>query len=216
MSEEKECQCHHHEHHEGCCGEHSHEGHEHSSCCGGHHHEEHDHHCCCGSHDHEHIDEPIADPGLNIQFSGTFPANIETVWQMLTENDQLAKWFPELSFELMAPGGTLVFRYKDGGSEEMLVLDVEEPRLLSFTWDINIVAFELMERSENETDIVFTEWLSEVNDHSPRDLTMWMIALQILAGVLEGKEPEDREAQFQEFYPKIKEMLAQQSDYVFE
>ena len=37
-----------------------------------------------------------------------------------------------------------------------------------------------------------------------------------MAEVAEGKPVSDREAQFHEYYPKIKEMLTQQTDVVFE
>ena len=95
----------------------------------------------------------------------------------------------------------------------MMVLDVEPNAYLSFTWDLNIVTFELHELEPGKTTLIFTEWLAELNDHSPKDLTSWMIALQNMAEVAEGKPVSDREAQFHEYYPKIKEML---TDVVFE
>ncbi|MCW6659416.1 SRPBCC domain-containing protein [Aerococcaceae bacterium NML191292] len=203
-------------HHHDCCGEHTTSSHcckeevAESGCCGEHH-----HHggCCCGGHHSENYD---VDPGLTVQFSGEFDAEIETVWQMLTDNAQIQRWFPELEIKTLEPGGTLHFNYQDGGNEEMMILDVEAPRYLSFTWDINIITFELVATEISKTLLVFTEWLSEVNDHSPKDLTGWMICLQNIAALIEGKELEDREEKFHELYPRIKEMLEQQTNMEFE
>lgn len=190
--------------------EHSHETH----CCHNHHDHHHESGCgCCGHHHHGAYD---VDHGLTVQFSGEFEATIDAVWQMLTDNTQVQRWFPELKFEDLEPGGTLRFNYQDGGSEEMMILDVEAPHYLSFTWDINIVTFELTATESGNTVLIFTEWLAQVNDHSPKDLTGWMICLQNIAALLEGKELEDREEKFHELYPRIKEMLEQQTNMEFE
>lgn len=214
------CHAHHsHAHHDGeCCHDHSHAHHD---CCGGHHHHhDHAHHhhhdhsgCGCG---HHHGDEDYdVNQGLTVQFSGQFDASIEEVWNMLTQNDNVQQWFPELEFVKLEAGGTLRFNGKDGYTEEMMVLDVEPPHYLSFTWDINTITFELHDISQDKTALLFTEWLSEINDHSPKDLTGWMICLQNIASLLEGKPLEDREEKFHEIYPKIKEMLEQQASTEF-
>ena len=217
LHDEKECQCHHAEealHTHDCCGGHHHHHHSEGGCgCGHHHHHHSDEGCGCGHHHGEYD----VDPGLTVQFSGVFEASIEEVWEMLTDNQKVQQWFPELEFEALEPGSTLNFNYQDGGGkEEMMLLDVEAPRYLSFTWDINIITFELSEQEENKTQLIFTEWLSEVNNHSPKDLTGWMICLQAIAAILEGKEVGDREEKFHEFYPRVKEMFKQQTDMEFE
>ncbi|WP_124059405.1 SRPBCC domain-containing protein [Vaginisenegalia massiliensis] len=200
--------------HEGCCGGHGHQ-HDHEGCCGGHGHH-HDHEGCCCGHNHEHFNDIEPDAGVTVQFSGLFEAPIAEVWAMLTENERLKQWFPELEFEAVEPGGRLIFNYRDGGSEEMMVLDVEKPHYLSFTWDINIVSFELQSAEEGQTEMVFTEWISQVNDHSPVDLTGWMICLQNMAAVLNNEPFGDREEKFDELYPRIKTMLEQQTDQEFD
>lgn len=176
--------------------------------------------CSCG-HDHEHhhldLDDLEVDQGLTVEFIVDMQASIERVWQMLTENDQLALWFPELAFESLKSGGVLRFNYPDGGHEEMMVLDVEKPHYLSYTWDLNTVTFELTSNEENtETELKFTEWLSEINDHTPKDVAGWLICLQVIASIINEVPFEDREAKFYEVYPQVKEMLDQQSDYEFE
>ena len=217
----EECACgHHHHHHEhdGCgCGGHHHHQHEHDGCgCGGHHHHHHhEHHGCgCG---HHHGADALQDKGITVQFNGVFSdVTVEQVWETLTQNEKVQQWYPELEFEGVETGATLRFNYQTGGSEEMMVLDVEAPHYLSFTWDLNIVTFELATLENGEVALMFTEWIAEVNDHSPKDLTGWMIALQSMAEVLEGKPVSDREERFHEFYPRIKEMLEQQTDMEFE
>lgn len=190
----------------------------HDHCCGGHHHHhdhEHDHH-----HHHDHsspLDNLTVDHGLTIEFQGIFKASIEDVWDMLTNNDKLKLWFPELEYVTLKSGGVLRFNHPDGESEEMMVLDVEEPSYLSFTWDINTVTFELTSLENNtQTEVNFTEWLAEVTEHSPRDVTGWMVCLNVIANIFEGKELFDREDKWHELYPSIKEMLKEQSEFEFE
>ncbi|MGO4938544.1 SRPBCC domain-containing protein [Fundicoccus sp. Sow4_D5] len=181
--------------------------------------ETHDH--SCGGHDHHHHSSPLddltVDQGLTIEFQGVFKARIEDVWDMLTNNEKINLWFPELEFVSLKSGGVLRFNHLDGESEEMLVLDVEEPNYLSFTWDLNTVTFELKALENNtQTEVNFTEWLAEVTDHSPRDVTGWMVCLNVIANIFDGKEPFDREDKWHELYPSIKEMLEQQSEFEFE
>lgn len=181
------------------------------------HHHHHDH-CHCG-HDHnaELLDDLEVDQGLTVEFLVDLNVSVERVWQMLTRNDQLALWFPELVFESLKPNGVLRFNYQDGGHEDMMVLDVEEPNYLSYTWDLNTVTFELEANEENtQTVLKFTEWLSEITDHSPKDVTGWLVCLQIIAAILNEEPMIDREDKFHETYPTVKEMLAEQSSHVFD
>ena len=186
------------------------ENHEHS--CDNHDHHDHHHHTHSSP-----LDELSVNQGLTIEFQGIFKASVEDVWEMLTDNEKLKLWFPELEFVTLKAGGVLRFNYPDGESEEMMVLDVESPSYLSFTWDINTVTFELQPLENNtQTEVNFTEWLAEITDHSPRDVTGWMVCLNVIAYLLEGKELFDREDKWHELYPSIKEMLQEQSEFEFE
>ena len=184
---------------------------------------EENHNHCCDDHHHEHhhhlspLDDLSVDQGLTVEFQGIFKAKVEDVWDMLTNNEKLKLWFPELEFITLKSGGQLRFNHQDGESEEMMVLDVEEPNFLSFTWDINTITFELKALENNtQTEVNFTEWLAEVNDHAPRDVTSWMVCLNCIADLFEGKELIDREDRFHELYPIIKEMLEEHSEFEFE
>ena len=153
MSEHEHCQHHDHDHSCGCGHDHHHH-HEHACGCGhGHHHDHahaHDHAGCgCGcGHDHGHEENQ----GVSVQFSGVFNLPKEQVWSLLTENDKLQSWYPELEFQGLETGASLKFNYKTGGHEDMMVLDVEPHAYLSFTWDLNIITFELHEYIVNLPD----------------------------------------------------------------
>ena len=62
---------------------------------------------------------------------------------MLTVNEQLQKWFPQLKIEQLQPDGKIRFDFGNGSYEEMTLLKVSEPSSLAFTWDTNIMRFEL-------------------------------------------------------------------------
>lgn len=178
----------------------------------------HDHEHCGCHHEHSHIDEalPHVHQGVTIQFTGEFETSIENLWAILTGTNYVKQWFPELEFTKLHPGGELVYHYKEGGQEEMTVLDVETPKLLSFSWDINIVTFELTAVSDNITNLTFNEWIPEVHDYTANDLTAWMIALQSMSEIVEGREISNREAKFDEILPKMQELLEQQIEIEFE
>lgn len=200
------CNC--HDSHEGCkCHDHTDTA---TTCTCVTQKSQHDHHhycgcgCCHGEQGHEsyHVHE-----GFSIQFEGEFPCDVPTLWDYLTENDLLQQWYPELNFESLQPGGRLVYHYQDGGYETMMVMDVEPNQLLSYTWDTNTVSFELREQSSQITELVFTEWISQVTDFTPKDLTAWIVGLQRLALLLEKKDLGDREAMFEKYLPQVEQLL---------
>jgi uncharacterized protein YndB with AHSA1/START domain len=54
----------------------------------------------------------------------------EDVWAMLTDNNQLKKWFPELRAEELKAGGKFTFDMGDGCFEDMEILGLEKPAIL--------------------------------------------------------------------------------------
>ncbi|WP_370738872.1 SRPBCC domain-containing protein [Trichococcus shcherbakoviae] len=84
------------------------------------------------------------------EFNRIIPHPIESVWRMLTVNEQLQKWFPQLKIEQLQPDGKIRFDFGNGSYEEMTLLKVSEPSSLAFTWDTNIMRFELSGTAEGK------------------------------------------------------------------
>ena len=135
------------------------------------------------------------------------PYEIELVWKMLTDNQYLQKWFTELEVESLEEGGKILFDMQDGTFEEMTITSLSEPSVLEYTWDKNLVRFDLTP-SEIGTHLVFKETITEVTEHTPRDIAGWHVCLDVIAAILANEELPNRETMFDDFYPMYKEKFA--------
>lgn len=191
------------------CGHHHHHEHDHKCSCGHHHHDHdhaHGHECGCGYHHHDHDYEPHH--GLTINFDGEVQADINTVWEILTENDYIKQWSQGLRIEDYRPGGKLIYTDELESEHSFMILDIEAPVLFTFTWQEGTIAFELSGTSEATTLINFSNWLEVVDDNTAISLTHWMINLQTIAALAEGVAIENRETQYAELLPRMREMLS--------
>jgi uncharacterized protein YndB with AHSA1/START domain len=61
-------------------------------------------------------------------------APIETVWSIVTEPEQIARWFADYAEVDLRPGGDLLLRFGPGIDGKGTVEKVEQPTLFSFRW----------------------------------------------------------------------------------
>ena len=120
------------------------------------------------------------------EFNRTIPHPIESVWRMLTVNEQLQKWFPQLEIEQLRPDGKIRFDFGNGSYEEMTILEVSEPTNFAFSWDKNTMRFELSENVDGQTALKLSEDIIVVNPHTPRDIAGWHTCLDNIADILDG------------------------------
>ena len=119
------------------------------------------------------------------EFNRTIPHPIESVWRILTVNEQLQKWFPELEIEQLQPDGKIRFDFGNGSYEEMIILEVSEPTNFAFSWDKNTMRFELAAIDDKQTALKVSEDIAEVTSHTPRDIAGWQLAW-ITSLILDG------------------------------
>ncbi|MBM6614310.1 SRPBCC family protein [Desemzia sp. RIT804] len=141
------------------------------------------------------------------EFERDIPYEIDLVWRMLTENQYLQKWFSELSVEALEEGGKILFDMRDGTFEEMTITSLSEPNVLEYTWDKDLVRFDLTP-SEIGTHLIFKETITEVTDHTPRDITGWHVCLDVIEAILANEELPDTQLVSNELYPVYKEKFA--------
>ncbi len=148
--------------------------------------------------------------GFTARFERNLNHPIENVWSMLTENDQLKKWFPELSIEDLRKDGIIKFDMQDGTFEEMKILDLEAPFILEYTWGEDKVRFELQQNPEG-CRLVMIEKLNGITSHTPRDLAGWHVCLDVIETLLDGKDfsrpQEIWEKYFKEYNQTIEDFL---------
>ena len=61
-------------------------------------------------------------------------APVDTVWSIVTEPQNIARWFAEYVEVDLRPGGDLLFRFESGMDGKGTVEKVEPPHLFSFRW----------------------------------------------------------------------------------
>lgn len=127
----------------------------------------------------------------------------EEIWAMLTDNNQLKKWFPELQAEELKNGGKFKFEMGDGSFEEMEILGFEKPAILEYTWGNDIVRFELNEL-KGGTELILIEKISEITDHTPKDLAGWHVCLNVIGRLLDGVKNGSRKEEWTNWYEEYK------------
>ena len=61
-------------------------------------------------------------------------APVETVWSIVTEPQNIARWFASHAEVDLRPGGDLLFRFDSGVDGKGTVEKVEPPHLFTFRW----------------------------------------------------------------------------------
>ena len=132
--------------------------------------------------------------------------SVEQVWAMLTENEKLKEWFSELSIDDLREGGIIKFDMQDGNFEKMEILELETNSILEFTWDKDIVRFELYPE-QNGCQLTLKEKVNTITEHTPKDLAGWHVCLEVIQALLGGYTIQPRKAEWEKWYPKYVQAL---------
>jgi uncharacterized protein YndB with AHSA1/START domain len=113
----------------------------------------------------------------------------EVVWRALTEREELRSWFPsDVIVERWEPGQAITFPFPPEVADMTLtgeVLEVDEPRLLAFTWGEETLRFELSPE-DGGTHLVLIDELPA--GAAARNAAGWDICLDRLAGGRPGPD----------------------------
>lgn len=141
-----------------------------------------------------------AGSGYSVRYERNLNHNAVKVWSMLTDNNQLQKWFSELRVDELRVGGLIKFDMGDGTFEEMEILELKTNSLLEYTWGEDIVRFELEQEGEEGCQLVLIEKVKEITDHTPKDLAGWHVCLDVIEALLDGREIGSREEAWKILY----------------
>ena len=121
-----------------------------------------------------------------LRFERHYPHPVEDVWQALVEPKRLAEWFPSRIDGERRAGAALrfVFEGNEGPVLEGSYRVFEPPRLLEFSWDTDILRWELTPTARGCT-LVFTSTVQQ-RSNAPRDATGWDGCLDGLGQALAG------------------------------
>jgi uncharacterized protein YndB with AHSA1/START domain len=127
------------------------------------------------------------------------------VWRALTDRDELRAWFPcdvVVAGGRWVPGASITFQFDEHAmtlSGE--VLEVDEPRVLAFTWGDDSLRFELSPRGDG-THLVLVDELPA--SAAARNAAGWEVCLDRLEGRVTDDEWRARfDAYAAEFTPRI-------------
>ncbi|TWT04953.1 SRPBCC family protein [Planomicrobium sp. CPCC 101079] len=143
--------------------------------------------------------------GYSATFQRQFEQNAEQVWTMLTDNEKLQLWFPELRVEKLEKGGFLSFNMGDGTFDNMTITDYQEGKTLAFEWGEDEVRFELEEEGGG-TKLWLIEFISRFTPHTARDLAGWHVCLDVIQALLD-KQAIEREKEWEREYPEYKRLV---------
>jgi uncharacterized protein YndB with AHSA1/START domain len=133
------------------------------------------------------------------------------VWQALTERDQLRLWFPcdvVVSGGRWEAGASISFHFPPDVIEMTLhgrVIEVDEPKLLVYTWGDDILRFELHPEDLGTLLVLVDELPSE---SAARNAAGWDECLDRLAGG--SDDVSSWQARFQSYSKKFSSYLGPQ------
>lgn len=145
--------------------------------------------------------------GAVVNFELEISATKADVFALLTTNEGLAKWFNELEIGELGASGHLLFIMTPEEKITMPIRAFEPNQKIAFQWDQDEVAFELNEIAGNKTKLVFTEQLTTITEHSPRDISGWHICLKKLQASAEKKTYDFNKATFETLFAKYQKAL---------
>lgn len=122
----------------------------------------------------------------SVRLERHLPDQPPVVWQALTEREQLRSWFPcdvAVSGGRWEPGAAITFQFPPEVADMTLtgqVLEVDEPRLLVFTWGEETLRFELAPDGGG-TRLVLIDTLAA--EAAARNAAGWEMCLDRLAGL---------------------------------
>lgn len=142
-------------------------------------------------------------------FTATFSRKLKypksDVWQMLTDNEKLTQWFPELTFEGNSQNSHFVFDMGDGKKERLPVTGYKKESLLSFNWWEDHVRFELHE-ADGGTTLLLTEDITAITGQTAKDLAGWHVCLDHITNLLVGEKRQVTES-WEEWHTEYKRLL---------
>ncbi|TYU44175.1 SRPBCC family protein [Listeria monocytogenes] len=148
------------------------------------------------------------DDGVTVvSFEVEISVPIQEVFALLTTNDGLAKWFNELEVGELGADGYLLFIMTPEEKITMPIRAFEPNQKIAFQWDQDEVAFELNEIAAEKTNLIFTEQLTTITEHSPRDISGWHICLKKLQASAEGEIYNFDKAAFETLFAKYQKVL---------
>ncbi|WP_158599730.1 SRPBCC family protein [Lysinibacillus halotolerans] len=146
--------------------------------------------------------------GTIAEYDRIFSSSQEEVWDVLTNNEKLKLWMHHLEITNLGKGGHIKFHFHDGSGnvEDITITDFEEGRVLAFEWGNDIVRFAIQPKNKG-TQLIMKQIISEITDHTPKDLAGWHVCLLHFSDVVNKQFIHYPENEWEKWYEKYKEQV---------
>lgn len=144
----------------------------------------------------------LADGRRALRYVRRYPHPPERVWKALVEHDGLSAWFPARIEGERRQGAALrfVFEGNEGPVLEGVMRVFEPPRVLEYTWDTDLLRFELKpEAGGQHCELTFTTTFGQ-RSHAARDASGWHMCLTNLDKLLSASARKAVEEHFPSLY----------------
>lgn len=131
--------------------------------------------------------------------------NVEAVWAMLTENEQLTKWFNELRVSELREGGFMNFSMPGVIEQDLEISELILLSVLEFDWFGDVIRFEV-HSSEGGCILILKEKLNAITEQTKKDLAGWHVCLDVIQALLDRK-PIQRDEEWKKWYEKYAEKI---------
>ncbi|WP_162148896.1 SRPBCC family protein [Arthrobacter sp. H20] len=133
-------------------------------------------------------------PALRFELRYDFPASV--LWKHLTDPRKLKYWFPCEMDLLPRKGADVTFTFPGERPTKGMVLDAEKPRVLAYTWDREVLRWELEKDGDSGCLLTLTNTLPDL-DGAGNSAAGWHFTLIGLDDLLHerplGQNPADWE-----------------------
>ena len=142
--------------------------------------------------------------GYRAHFERRLNHKIEDVWAMLTDNDQLEKWFQELRVGELRDGGFMKFEMPDF-EEELKITELNMFSVLEFDWFGDEVRFELYSE-HGGCLLIFKEKINKLTEQTKKDLAGWHVCLDVIKVLLDRKTIQ-REVEWEKWHEEYAKVI---------
>ncbi|WP_163856044.1 SRPBCC family protein [Paenibacillus elgii] len=146
------------------------------------------------------------DGGYTARFERHLKHPVDQVWSVLTDNDRLAEWFPQLRIDELREGGLIKFDMQDGTFKELKITDLAMHSVLGYTWGEDRVRFELYPEPEGCL-LVLVEQLHKITGHTSKDLAGWHVCLDVIDALLSGRATGFRKEEWETWHEQYVRIL---------
>ena len=151
------------------------------------------------------VTKTLADGEPALWFEMRFNAPPRVLWKHLVDPEKLKYWFPCQLDVLPRPGAVVTFTFPGQRPMEGTVLEAEKPRLLAYTWDEEVLRWEI-EDDDGGSLLTLTNTLAEGQDIA-RSAAGWPLTLMGLDDYLNERSLGQDPALWDQYVARYEDQL---------